>query len=47
MAMPPNLHSLYMNGMYQLGVEYRGCGRKALVPAEAVRRVQRRHDRAS
>jgi hypothetical protein len=28
-----HLHSLYMDGMYPLGVECRGCGRKALVPA--------------
>jgi hypothetical protein len=34
MAMPPNLHDLYMGGMYPLGVQCRGCGRKALVPAE-------------
>jgi hypothetical protein len=31
--MPPKLHSLYMGGMYPLGVECRGCGRKALVQA--------------
>jgi hypothetical protein len=34
MAMSPNLHSLYMCGIYPLGVECRRCGRKALVPAE-------------
>jgi hypothetical protein len=34
MAMPPNLHSLYMGGMYPLGVECRECGRRALVPAD-------------
>jgi len=34
MAMPPNLHSLYMGGMDPLGVECRGCGCKALVPAD-------------
>jgi hypothetical protein len=34
MAMPPTLHSLYMGGMYPLGVECRGCGRRALVPAD-------------
>jgi DNA-directed RNA polymerase subunit RPC12/RpoP len=34
MAMGPNLRSLYMSGMYPLGVECRGCGHKALVPAE-------------
>jgi hypothetical protein len=34
MAMPPNLHSLYMGGMYPLGVECRGCKRRALVPAD-------------
>jgi len=34
MAMPPNLHSLYMGGMYPLGVECRECGRKAQVPAD-------------
>ena len=34
MAMPPNLHGLYMGGMYPLGVECRGCKRRALVPAE-------------
>ena len=33
MAMPPNLHGLRIDGMYPLGVECRGCGRKALVPA--------------
>jgi hypothetical protein len=33
MAMPPNLRSLYMSGMYPLGVECRACGHKALVPA--------------
>ena len=32
--LPPNLHSLYMGGMFPLGVECRGCGHKALVPAE-------------
>ena len=34
MAMLPTLHSLYMGGMYPLGVECRTCGRKALVPVE-------------
>ena len=34
MAVPPPLHSLYMGGMYPLGIECRGCGRKALVPAD-------------
>jgi hypothetical protein len=31
---PPNLHSLYMSGMYPLGVECLGCRRRSLVPAE-------------
>ena len=34
MAMPPTLHSLYMGGMYPLGVECRGCKRRALVPVD-------------
>ena len=34
MAMPPTVHSLYMAGMYPLGVECLGCKRRALIPAE-------------
>ena len=32
--LPPNLHSLYLSGMYPLGVECLGCKRRAFVPAE-------------
>jgi hypothetical protein len=49
MRLPPNLHSLYMSGMWPLGVECLGCKRRALVPAERfggksrALSVQRRH----